>query len=463
VPDVPADLHAATIAALSELLGPRVTTSVSAREHHGTDPSFHPGAAPHAVAYPHSTEEVQRIVQICAEHRTPMIPFGAGTSLEGHVHAIHGGICIDLSQMTRIVRVSPEDLDATVEAGVTREQLDHHLRGQGLFFPVDPGANATLGGMASTRASGTNAVRYGTMRENVLALRVVTARGEIIDTARRARKSAAGYDLTRLMIGAEGTLGVITEVTLRLHGVPEHISAAVCAFDTLAGAVDAVIETIQLAVPIARIELLDALQMEACNRYAELDQPVAPTLFLEFHGSERGVAEQVETVQQICAEHGGAGFRWATDHMGRDQLWKARHHAYWAGLALRPGWSAMTTDVCVPISRLTACLTETHADLEASGLFGPIVGHVGDGNFHVLLLLDPNDPEQVRRGEAFHARLVERALAHDGTCTGEHGIGCGKLDFLTREHGPAVELMRAIKHALDPAGLMNPGKVIRPS
>ncbi|MCA9708224.1 MAG: FAD-binding protein, partial [Myxococcales bacterium] len=449
------------VAALIEVLGDRVSTADSVRQHHGVDPSFHPGAPPDVVVFPRSTREVQQVVRVCAGLRVPMIPFGAGTSLEGHVHALRGGVCIDLSAMTRIVRVSPEDLDATVEAGVTREQLDRHLRDQGLFFPVDPGANATLGGMASTRASGTNAVRYGTMRDNVIALRVVTPAGEIVDTARRARKSAAGYDLTRLLVGAEGTLGVITEVTVRLHGIPEHQSAAVCAFEALGGAVDAVIETIQLGVPVARIELLDPLQIEACNRYSDLDNPVAPTLFFEFHGSARGVAEQVETVEAICTEHGGQGFVWASDHMGRDRLWKARHDAYWAGLALRPGCRAMTTDVCVPISRLTACVTETRADLDASGLFGPIVGHVGDGNFHVLLLLDPDDPAQLLEAEAFHARLVARALAHDGTCTGEHGVGCGKIDFVEHELPGAVPLMRAIKHALDPHGLMNPGKVLR--
>ena len=461
-PDMPSsDPIASVVAALSDVLGDRVTTSAAAREHHGDDLSFHPGAHPDVVVFPRSTDEVQQVVKICAQHGVPMIPYGAGTSLEGHIHALHGGVCIDLQQMNKIVRVSPEDLDATVQAGVTREQLNHHLHDQGLFFPVDPGANASLGGMASTRASGTNAVRYGTMRENVMALRVVTATGEVIDTARRARKSSAGYDLTRLFVGAEGTLGVITEVTVRLQGIPEHISAAVCAFETLRGTVDAVIETIQLGVPIARIELLDPLQVDACNRHCGLDNPVAPTLFLEFHGSERSVAEQVETVQRICAEHGGQGFRWASDHMGRDELWKARHQAYWAGLALRPGCSAMTTDVCVPISRLSDCLTETHADLEASGLYGPVVGHVGDGNFHVLLLLDPEDAEERQRAEAFHERLVTRALANDGTCTGEHGVGCGKIRYVEQELGPAVELMRAIKRALDPDGLMNPGKVVR--
>lgn len=461
-PDTPtADRLTRAVAALTETLGDRVSTARSVRDHHGDDLSFHPGAIPDVVVFPRSTEEVQRVVSVCAGLGIPMIPFGAGTSLEGHVHALRGGVCIDLSQMNRIVRVSPEDLDATVEAGVTREQLNHHLRGDGLLFPVDPGANASLGGMASTRASGTNAVRYGTMRDNVIALRVVTPGGEVIDTARRARKSAAGYDLTRLLVGAEGTLGVITEVTVRLHGIPEHISAAVCAFEALAGAVDAVIEIIQLGVPVARVELLDPLQVDACNRHSGLDNPVAPTLFFEFHGSERSVAEQVETVEQITAEHGGQGFRWASDHMGRDRLWKARHDAYWAGLALRPGCKAMTTDVCVPISRLTECLTQTHADLEASGLFGPIVGHVGDGNFHVLLLLDPEDPTELQRAEAFHSRLVQRALSHDGTCTGEHGVGCGKIDFVEQELPGAVALMRTIKQALDPAGLMNPGKVLR--
>lgn len=458
--NVPAPV-AAVIAQLQPVLGDRVSTSASVREHHGTDLSPHPPAPPDAVAFPRSTEEVQQIVRACHRHRVPMIPFGAGSSLEGHVLALRGGLSIDTREMSQILRVDAQDLDATVQAGVTREQLNRGLRAEGLFFPVDPGANASLGGMASTRASGTNAVRYGTMRDNVISLCVVLPDGQVIRTARRARKSSAGYDLTRLLVGAEGTLGIITELTVRLYGIPEQVSAAVCAFDTLRGAVDSVIEIIQCGVPIARVELLDELQIEACNRYSELDNPVAPTLFFELSGSPQAVEEQIETVESIVGLHGGRGFRWADDHMGRDRLWKARHDAYYAGLAIRPGARGISTDVCVPISRLTDCVLQTQADLRSSGLTAPIVGHVGDGNFHVLLLYDPGDPDELARAEAFHQRLVRRALSHDGTCTGEHGVGCGKIEYVEEELGPAVEPMRAIKRALDPLGLMNPGKVLR--
>jgi D-lactate dehydrogenase (cytochrome) len=457
----PAALERA-IEALRARLGERVSTATGIRAQHGKDPSYHAAAAPDVVVFPISTEEVAAAVAICAEHRVPMVPFGAGTSLEGHIAALAGGVCMDLSTMNQIVRVCPEDFDVTVEAGVTREQLNRHLRPHGLFFPIDPGANATLGGMASTRASGTNAVRYGTMRDSVLGLEVVLPSGQVIHTGTRARKSAAGYDLTRLFVGAEGTLGIITRLVLRVHGVPEHVSAAVCAFPDLGSAVRTVIETIQWGVPVARIELLDEIQIDAINRYSKLDLAVLPTLFFELHGSERGVAEQVETLRGIAAEHGGQGFRFADEPGARDRLWKARHDAYHAALALDPSRQGFTTDVCVPISRLADCILETKADLAASGLVGPIVGHVGDGNFHTILLINPDDPEELHRAHAVHERMVRRALAMEGTCTGEHGIGSGKIEFLAAEHGAAVDLMRALKQAVDPHGLMNPGKLLPP-
>ena len=366
-----------------------------------------------------------------------------------------------MTQMNRIVRVNAEDLDATVEAGVTRKQLNEHLRDTGLFFPIDPGADASLGGMAATRASGTNAVRYGTMRENVLSLTVVLADGRIIRTARRARKSAAGYDLTRLFVGSEGTLGIITELTVRLYGIPEAISAAVCAFPTLEAAVDSVILTIQSAVPVARIELLDESQMDAINKYSKLDHKVAPTLFFEFHGSPAGVAEQAETVKAIAAEHGGDDFRWATTPEARSKLWQARHDAYYAALALRPGSKGWATDVCVPISRLAECIRETKQDLAQSPLPSALVGHVGDGNFHLVFMIDPNQPEEIAEANRLNDRMVARALAMDGTSTGEHGVGYGKMDFLIAEHGEAVSVMRMIKKALDPLNIMNPGKIVR--
>ncbi|HEX9703562.1 MAG TPA: FAD-linked oxidase C-terminal domain-containing protein, partial [Rhodospirillales bacterium] len=391
----------------------------------------------------------------------PVIPFGTGTSLEGHVAALKGGVCIDVSRMKRIVAVNAADMDATVEAGVTRKQLNEHLRDMGLFFPIDPGADASLGGMAATRASGTNAVRYGTMRENVLALSVVLADGRIIRTSRRARKSSAGYDLTRLFIGSEGTLGVIAELTLRLYGIPEAISAAVCPFPDLKSAVETVILTIQSGIPVARIELLDEVQMDAVNRHSNLDYPVQPTLFFEFHGSAAGVIEQVEQVKGIAAEFGAGDFQWATKPEDRSKLWQARHDAYYACLALKPGCKALATDVCVPISRLAECILETRRDIAATGLLAPIVGHVGDGNFHVVVVMDPDDADEMARTKAFNERLVMRAIAMDGTCTGEHGVGYGKIDFLTAEHGEAVSVMRALKTALDPRNIMNPGKIVR--
>ena len=451
----------AAIESLRRLLHDRLSTDGPIREHHGKDASYHPCAPPDAVAFAQSTEEVSEIVKICAQNRVPLIPFGAGTSLEGHVIALRGGLCLDLSRMHRVLRVDPGDLDATVEAGVTHEQLNEELRGTGLFFSVDPGADSTIGGMAATRASGTNSVRYGTMRDNVLSLKVVLPDGRVIRTASRARKSAAGYDLTRLFLGSEGTLGVITEVTLRLHGVPAAISSAVCSFPTVEEAVRVVIKTIQAGVPVARIELADAVQMDAINRYSKLDLPVAPTLWLEFHGTETSVAEQAKMVQMIASEHGGAGFSWATEPDDREKLWRARHNAAYACKALRDDAQLWATDVCVPISRLAECITETQKDLVASFLPVPIVGHAGDGNFHLCFLLNPNDPKEVAEAERLNQRLVHRALALDGTCTGEHGVGYGKIDFLIAEHGEAISVMRAIKQAIDPDNIMNPGKIVR--
>jgi D-lactate dehydrogenase (cytochrome) len=454
-------LNPTLLASLRQRLGDRLATSAAVCAQHGKDESYHAAHAPDAVAFAQSTEEVAAIVVLCAEHRTPVIAFGTGTSLEGHVAALKGGVCIDLSQMNRVVRVNAEDLDATVEAGVTRKQLNEYLRDTGLFFPIDPGADASLGGMAATRASGTNAVRYGTMRENVLALTVVLSDGKVIRTAQRARKSAAGYDLTRLFVGSEGTLGVITEVTVRLYGIPEAISAASCAFPTIADAVDTVILTIQSGVPVARIELLDEAQIDAINKYSKLDHQVAPTLFFEFHGTEAGVAEQTELVKAIAAEHGGDDFRWATTPEARSKLWQARHDAYYAALALRPGSKGWPTDVCVPISRLAECIAETKRDLAESTIPSALAGHVGDGNFHLIFMIDPQRPEEIAEASRINDRMVARALAMEGTCTGEHGIGYGKMDFLIAEHGEAVTVMRSIKQALDPDDIMNPGKIVR--
>jgi len=451
------------MAELRALLGDRLSTAFAVRDHHSRGESYLPPHPPDAVAFPETTEEVQAIVMACARHRTPMVPFGAGTSLEGHVAALEGGVCLDLSRMTRVMRVSTEDMDATVEAGVTQQQLNRHLRHTGLFFSVDPGAEATLGGMAATRASGTTAVRYGTMRENVLGLTVVLADGRIIRIGGRARKSASGYDLTRLFVGSEGTLGVITEVTVRLHGLPEAISAATCPFATLEGAVNTVITTIQLGIPVARIELLDEVGMDAVNRYSGLTCPVASTLFLEFHGvSERNVAEQAEMVKGIARDQGGRDFQWATDSDERARLWKARHDAYFAALALRPGAKAVTTDVCVPISRLTECILKTKEDNAASFLTIGLVGHAGDGNFHLIYLVDPENPAEIAEAERLNERMVMRALAMGGTCAGEHGVGYGKMKFLEAEHGEALGVMRLLKQALDPHNLMNPGKMVRP-
>jgi D-lactate dehydrogenase (cytochrome) len=456
----PLGRFAGAIDLLKQMLGDRLSTSMPIRAAHGKDESYHPAHAPDAVAFAQTTEEVAEIVKVCARFKVPVIPFGTGTSLEGGVAALHGGVCVDVSQMNRVLEVNAEDLDVTVQAGVTRKQLNEHLRDSGLFFPIDPGADASLGGMAATRASGTNAVRYGTMRENVLSLTVVTADGRIIKTARRSRKSAAGYDLTRLFVGSEGTLGVITEVTVRLYGVPDAISAAVCAYPTIGDAVNTVIQTIQSGIPVARIELLDEVQMGACVTHSKLDYEVAPTLFFEFHGTTAGVKEQAEMVQAISAEFGGAAFKWATRQEDRTKLWEARHKAYYAALALRPGAKGWPTDVCVPISRLAECILETKEDLKESGLLAPLVGHVGDGNFHLVYVIDPDNAEELKLASAHNDRMVARALAMGGTCTGEHGIGYGKMAFLQAEHGEAVSLMRSIKHALDPDNIMNPGKVI---
>jgi D-lactate dehydrogenase (cytochrome) len=452
---------ATLIALLSEMLGERLSTSAAVRVQHGRDESYHAAHAPDAVAFARSTEEIAAIVRLCAEHKTPVIAFGAGTSLEGHVAALAGGVSIDTSQMNRVLKVNAEDLDATVEAGVTRKQLNEYLRDTGLFFPIDPGADATLGGMAATRASGTNAVRYGTMRENVLSLTVVLADGRVIRTAGRARKSAAGYDLTRLFIGSEGTLGIITELTVKLYGVPEAIAAAVCGFPSLEAAVDTVILTIQSGVPVARIELLDEAQMIAINKYSKLDYKAVPTLFFEFHGSPAGVAEQSETVKAIAEEHGADNFRWTTTAEERSKLWQARHDAYYAALALRPGSKGWATDVCVPISRLAECIGETKRDLAQSTIPTALVGHVGDGNFHLVFMIDPTRPEEIAEAGRLNDRMVARALAMEGTSTGEHGIGYGKMEFLIAEHGEAVSVMRTIKKALDPDNILNPGKIVR--
>ena len=451
----------AVIASLRQLLGARLSSAATVCEQHGKDASYHPYAAPDAVAFAQTTQEASEIVKICARHKVPLIPFGAGTGLEGNVLALRGGVCIDLSGMNKILQVNIGDLDATVEAGVTHEQLNERLRDEQLFFSVDPGANATIGGMAATRASGSNSVRYGTMRENVLSLKVVLADGRVIRTAGRARKSAAGYDLTRLFVGSEGTLGVITEVTVRLFGVPAAISAAVCSFATVEAAVNAVIQTIQAGVPVARIEVANAIQMDAINKYSKLELPVAPTLWLEFHGTEASVAEQAEMVQKIVADQGGANFSWTTRPEDRHKLWRARHDVVYADRAMRPGGQIFTTDVCVPISRLAECIVATEKDVAASFLPALIVGHAGDGNFHLIIVVNPNEPMEMAEAERLNERLVHLALSFDGTCTGEHGIGCGKIDFLIAEHGEAVSVMRAIKKAIDPDNIMNPGKILR--
>lgn len=451
---------APVIEALRDLLGDRLSTAAAVREHHGKDPFHSTVLPPDAVAFAHSTEEVAEIVRTCAEHGCPVIPYGTGTSVEGHVFAPQGGICIDLSQMDQVLEVNDADMDCRVQAGVTRKQLNEYIRDTGLMFPIDPGADASIGGMTATRASGTNAVRYGTMRENVLGLTVVLADGRVIKTGGRARKSSAGYDLTRLLVGSEGTLGVVTEIQLKLYGIPEAMSAAVASFDSLDGAVSTVIQAIQTGIPIARCELMDEKVMAAVNAHSKLDYAEQPTLFFEFHGTEAGVAEQVELVGEIARENGGGDFRWARQQEERTALWQARHDAFWAILALKPGAQGWGTDACVPISRLAECIMETHEDIADSGFIAPIFGHVGDGNFHLVLLVNMDDEAEMERAQALNEKMVMRALAMGGTCTGEHGIGYGKLGFLQAEHGDAVAVMRQIKQALDPQNLMNPGKIL---
>jgi D-lactate dehydrogenase (cytochrome) len=449
-------LHEELIAALA---ADRVITGEDELRRHGTDEGWHTPAAPDFVVYPLDTEEAAAVVNACRRHRTPIIPFGAGTSLEGHIAALHGGVSVDMSRANQILRLSVEDMDVTVQAGVTRLQLDAKLRPEGVFFSVDPGADATVGGMVATGASGTTSVRYGTMRENVLSLTVVTANGEIVRTRSRARKSSAGYDLTRLFIGSEGTLGLITEATLRIQPTPEAMTAAACAFPTLEDAVNAVIEVLAHAIPVARIELLDDVQVDAVNRHFELDLAVASTLLLEFHGTPDDAAAQARDVEAIARGHNALDFAWAADESERRALWHARHGAYESARALKPGAQGFATDACVPISNLAACIMETKADLDASGLLAPIVGHVGDGNFHLSMLV--SDADELQRAKELNDRLVRRAIAYDGTCTGEHGVGYGKAAFLELEHGPAVlDMMRAVKAALDPDNLFKPGKVI---
>jgi D-lactate dehydrogenase (cytochrome) len=457
-----AGVRAALVTELQALLGDRCSTNPTQIEHHSHGESWHAPGSPDVVVFPVDTDEVSAIVRLAARHGAAVVPFGAGSSLEGHVNAIAGGISVDLSRMNRVLRVNADDLDATVEAGVTHRQLNKALANTGLHFWVDPGADATVGGMAATRASGTTAVRYGTMREMVLGLTVVLPDGRIIRTGGRARKSSAGYDLTRLFVGSEGTLGIITEVTVRLHGLPEAISAAVCGFETMEGAVKTVITTIQLGIPVARIELLDDVQIDAVNRYSHLSYAVKPTLLFEFHGtSQAAVSEHANTVQELASEHGGSDFRWAITTEDRARLWQARHNTLFAALALRPGCKAWVTDVCVPISQLAECILETRRDLQAATLIAPLVGHVGDGNFHLNIIVDPDNPRELAEVKAFSARLIKRALAMGGTCTGEHGIGVGKIDYLVDEHGDAVEVMKTIKRALDPDNRMNPGKMFR--
>lgn len=444
-----------------ERFGDRFSASAAVREQHGRGEAHHPTVAPDAVLFPETTEEVAEIVRACVAAGLPVIPHGAGTSLEGHLSAEQGGVCVDLSRMNRVLSVNPEDLDCTVEPGVTREQLNAYLRDSGLFFPVDPGANASIGGMASTRASGTNAVRYGTMRENVLSLTVVLPDGRIVRTARRARKSSAGYDLTHLFVGAEGTLGIITEITLRLYGIPETMSAALCHFPDVDDAVGAAISIIQLGIPVARMELMDRALVNAVNAFSHTSLPVADTLAFEFHGAETIVAEQVAMVREIVAEHGAADFQWATSAEERAKLWKARHQAYYAVIAQRPGCKGWSSDVCVPVSRLGECIHFTRDLLAQSAIPAFILGHVGDGNYHVVFAVDPASPSEMEEVAAINRAMVEKAISVDGTCTGEHGIGTGKIGYMRAEHGDvAIELMAALKHAVDPRGLMNPGKIL---
>ncbi|MFW7343486.1 FAD-linked oxidase C-terminal domain-containing protein [Pollutimonas sp. H1-120] len=454
-------IPAGFLEALQEQFGSRFSTAHAVCEHHGRDESPYPPMLPDGVVFALSTEDVAWVARHCHRHKVPLIPFGVGSSLEGHLLAIQGGISLDLSGMNQLVAVHPGDFTATVQAGVTRKQLNDEIRDTGLFFPIDPGADASLGGMAATRASGTNAVRYGTMRENVMSLKVVTADGRVIETANRARKSSAGYDLTRIFVGSEGTLGIITEVTVRLYPQPEAISAAICNFPTLDAAVQSVIEVIQMGVPVARVEFMDAWAVKATNAYSKLALKESSLLLFEFHGSPAGVKEQAEIVQSITHDNGGMDFEWADRPEDRSRLWTARHNAYFAGLQLRPGCRSSTTDVCVPISRLAECVSETAAELDRASFPYTIVGHVGDGNFHVLMLLDPDNPQEWEESERLNQRLVERAIQMDGTCTGEHGVGLHKMEFMLAEHGQdALDLMDSLKKAFDPHNILNPGKII---
>lgn len=455
------DMTAKAITALTELLGDGLSTGDSMREIHGRDEAYSAPALPDAVAFPESTEEVSAIVKICADHRVPVVPFGIGTSLEGHVIPIYGGISVDTSRMNKVLEIHESDLDAVVQPGVTRTQLNDELRATGLMFTVDPGADATMGGMAATRASGTNTVRYGTMRENVLALEVVLPDGTVIETGSRARKSSAGYDLTHLFVGSEGTLGIITSLTVRLFGQPDTILAATCAFETVEDAVNTVIMAIQMGIPMARIELLDEVQMKGMNIYnPDMNLPEKPHLFLEFHGSEAGVKEQVEMFESVGEEFGVSDFEWATRAEDRNRLWTARHNAYYAGKALRKGCEGVVTDCCVPISALADCIAKTKALVAEAGLIAPVVGHVGDGNFHLLILVDPNDPEELKSAKQLAAQVNHVALSFGGTVTGEHGVGTGKKQYMVDEHGPAYALMAALKRAVDPDNIMNPGKTV---
>ena len=454
------EMPATLLDELKAVLGTeRVSTASAVREHHGHDESHFPDALPDAVVFAESTEEVAAIVKACAKHKFPIIPYGTGTSLEGHILAIHGGVTLDLSKMNQVLAVHAEDLDAVVQAGVTRKALNAHIKDTGLFFPIDPGADASIGGMSATRASGTAAVRYGTMKENVLALTVVMADGRIVNTGRRTKKSSAGYDLTRLFVGSEGTLGVITEITVKLYPQPEAMSAAVCCFPNMVAAANTVIQTIQLGVPIARCDFVDPLTVRALNNFSKTTLQEKPTVFFEFHGTESSVKEQAELVQQIATEHGAQEFQWATKPEDRSKLWQARHDAYFACLQLQPGCRIVSTDVCVPISRLAECLEETEKDITASGRMVPVLGHIGDGNFHLCIIVDPNSEADILAAEQMNERLVKRAIAMEGTCTGEHGIGCGKMEFLTEEHGAGVDVMRMVKRSMDPDNIMNPGKV----
>lgn len=451
---------ASVLPILQQMFGERFISSEALRYQHGATTTWLENQPPDAVVFVQTGEEVAEIVRICASYKVPIIPFGVGTSLEGHVNAPGGGISVDFSRMNRVLAVNAEDLDCVVEPGITRKTLNEYLRDQGLFFPIDPGADATLGGMAATRASGTNAVRYGTMRDNVISLTAVMPDGAIVKTGNRARKSAAGYDLARLLIGSEGTLGIITELTLRLQGIPEAIAGGICGFPTVEAACNTAISTIQTGIPVARIELADGLMMKACNAYSKLDLQEGPTLFVEFHGTAASVEEQSERFGEIAGEFGGGKFAWAVKPEERNRLWQARHDIYWAASGLRSGAKPFTTDVCVPISRLANCVRDTAEDIAANRLVAPIVGHVGDGNFHVILLTDMNDLEEVKRAEAFTGRLNRRAIEMEGTCTGEHGIGQGKMKYLEDELGVGLDVMRAIKRAIDPDGIMNPGKIV---